>query len=93
MPNIGPTEIIIILLIPLALRGVPYRALGAAALAGAFLITPRAYVYDAPMVAIAAAFLAREMVARGAGVASGIKRCSRCISLIDNRSYIFWIRS
>lgn len=37
----------------------------AAAAAGAFLVTPRAYVYDAPLVAIAAAFLARDILARG----------------------------
>lgn len=37
----------------------------AAAVAGAFLITPYAYIYDAVVVVLAAAFLAREAIARG----------------------------
>ncbi len=39
---------------------------GASAIAGGFLITPYAYVYDATVVVLAAAFLAREALARGA---------------------------
>lgn len=38
----------------------------AATVAGSFLMTPYAYVYDAVTVVLAAAFLAREILARGA---------------------------
>ena len=38
----------------------------AAAIVGGFLLSPYAYVYDAPVLVLAAGFLAREMLARGA---------------------------
>lgn len=47
------------------LKGASDGARAAAAIAGSFLITPYSYVYDAVTAVLAAAFLAREMLARG----------------------------
>jgi len=59
---------------------------GAAALAGTVLVTPRAYVYDAPIVAMAAAFLARDIVARGA---LPWERLLLCLAVMAPASFFF----